>query len=76
MSRTFLLNNQPWRFQPGDRAFVRNWSQESPVSVLEQLHGCGVPHYLVQDYLGGTWQISQLELSANPILSRDGRGRR
>lgn len=71
--RTELLNIQPWRFQPQDFCWVRGWSQDYPVKITEQLHGCGVPHYAVEDHLGGKWRISQLELAGSPILKREGR---
>jgi hypothetical protein len=72
-SRTILLNAQPWRFQPEDFVWVRNWSQDYPLKVLEHLHGCVFPHYLLEDHLGGTWRISQLELSGSPLLSKERR---
>lgn len=75
VSRTVLLNAQPWRFQPGDVAYVRGWSQDYATTVRKQLHGCGVPHYLVEDHHGNQWKISQLELSSCPILSKEGRRR-
>lgn len=73
VSRTLLLNVQPWRFQPGEKAYVRGWPQDYATTVREQLYGCGVPHYLLEDHLGGQWKISQLELSSCPIPAKDGR---
>ena len=75
LSRTALFNVQPWRFQPGDAAYVRGWPQDYPCIVREHLHGCVFPHYLLEDHLGGQWKISQLELSSSPILSKEGRRR-
>jgi len=31
-----------------------------------------VPHYEVEDHLGGTWLVSQLQLSRSPITERTG----
>jgi hypothetical protein len=73
VSRTVLLNVQPWRFQPGDAAYVRGWSQDHPTTVREHLHTGGGPHYLLEDHLGGQWKVSQLELSSCPIPAKDGR---
>lgn len=73
MARTELLNQHPWRFKPHDLCWVRGWSQDHPVTIMEQLHGCGVPHYAVEDFMGAKWRISQLELSGSPISKREGR---
>ena len=73
MAKTELLNNQPWRFKPGDPCWVRRWSQDHPATITEQLYGEGVPHYAVEDYMGREWRISQLELSSSPISKREGR---
>jgi hypothetical protein len=67
ITRTQLLNMQPWRFQPGAKVYARNWSEEQPLTVIEQLHGCGVPHYRLLDAIGDYWRMSQLELSTKPI---------
>lgn len=64
----------PWRFNPGDAVWVRNWGQDPNLPsghIVEQLHGLPMPHYLIQDtHLGGTWQISQLELSGSYLGER------
>lgn len=69
--RTQQLNSQPWRFRADNFVWVRNWSQDYPVRIIEPLFGLIFPHYLVADYKGDTWRISQLELSANPLLKRE-----
>lgn len=65
--RTHFLNMQPWRFQPGARVYARGWGEEYTFTVIEQLHGCGVPHYRLLDAVGDYWRMSQLELGTKPI---------
>lgn len=67
--------SQPWRFMPGDKVYVRGWSQDQTVTVLRQLETSYpsppyFPHYVVADFLGRDWRISQLELSGRPIPNR------
>lgn len=63
-----LLNSQPWRFNPGDLAYVRGWPQQHPVQVLEYdpQPGC-LPHYLVIDCMGAEWRLPQIHLSRRPV---------
>lgn len=70
MSRVHVLNAQPWRFLPGDKAYVRDWPEEDSVLILAQLLAYPWPHYLVADATGAEWRISQLELSSKPIIWR------
>ena len=69
MKRPSELNAQPWRFKPGDLAYVRGWRQDltGRVQILDQLVGCILPHYSAIDSTGATWLFSQLELSRRPI---------
>lgn len=64
----------PWRFQAGDSVWVRGWGQDPDQpsgEIVERLVGGAVfPHYLVRDFLGGHWQISQLELSGSYLGER------
>lgn len=70
-----LALRDPWRFRPGATLYVRGWSQDQPVVVesraeIESLRQM-VPHYHCRDYEGGTWLLSQLQLSTTPILERN-----
>jgi hypothetical protein len=60
---------QPWRFKPGDRAYVRNWPPDQGVIItLRASHDFPYfPHYFAVDDKGKEWLISQLELSSKPI---------
>lgn len=69
MSRVYLLNHQPWRFEPGDYVYVRSWPQDERAVVLCQLAAHSWPHYLVMDSVGIEWRVSQLELSSRPIVT-------
>lgn len=69
MIATRILNSQPWRFTPGDLAYVAGWPQTSTVEILEQLPGC-FPHYLTRDLHGNTWRLPQIHLSRSPITDR------
>jgi hypothetical protein len=69
MSRVHVLRAQPWRFMPGDRVFVRGWTQLQTGLILCQLESYAWPHYIVADEDGGEWRISQLELSSLPIIT-------
>lgn len=69
--RTQQLKSQPWRFKVDDFVWVRNWSQDYPVRIIELLSDCVFPHYIAVDYQGDAWRISQLELSANPRPKRE-----
>lgn len=69
MSRVNFLNHQPWRFDPGDHVYVRQWPQDESAVVLCQLDAHSWPHYLVMDSVGIEWRISQLELSSQPIIA-------
>jgi hypothetical protein len=63
------LAAQPWRFIPGDLAYVRGWRQDltGQVQIIGQIAGGALPHYEAIDNAGTTWRISQLELSSRPI---------
>ena len=63
----------PWRFKKGDSVWVRGWGQDPDQpsgKILKQVVGMPFPHYLVRDFLGGLWQISQLELSGSYVGER------
>jgi hypothetical protein len=64
------LAAQPWRFIPGDQAYVRGWRQDlsGQVMIIGQIAGGALPHYEAIDTAGTTWRISQLELSSRPII--------
>lgn len=63
-----LLNSQPWRFNPGDLAYVRGWAQNQPVRVIERDPQPGrLPHYLVVDCVGAEWCLPQIHMSRRPI---------
>lgn len=64
---TRLLNSQPWRFLPGDTAFVRGWPLEDSVLITKQEAHRGFPHYLATDKHGAEWRISQLCLSSKSL---------
>ena len=63
-------HTSPWRFAPGDTAYVRGWHQSYAVTILCQLQNYGWPHYIVADVNGGEHRLSQLELSSKPIHSK------
>lgn len=70
MIQTRILNAQPWRFIPGDIAYVRGWRTASCVKILSQLQSPRWPHYLAEDYDGGVWRLPQIHLSRSPITDR------
>jgi len=63
------LTAQPWRFSPGDTAYVRGWPELHSVLIVDQC-ATAWPHYLVCDATGAQWRISQLELARKPIIWR------
>ena len=68
-------NDKRFAFRPGDKAYVRGWTQQENVLILTRLlhvSDCGIqaPHYQVLDSNGGDWQMSQLSLSSKPIVAR------
>jgi hypothetical protein len=65
--RLHLLKQQPWRFKPSDRVYVRGWHPERTVEILDVAPGV-FPTYLCLDELGATWRIAQIELSSRPIF--------
>ena len=65
-----LLNAQPWRFTPGDTAYVRGWPEASTVEIVAQLVSPAWPHYLAVDLHGNTWRLPQLHLSHSPLTDR------
>jgi hypothetical protein len=64
---TRLLNYKPWRFEPGDLVYVRQWPTEEAAKVTACLTGRAFPHYLVVDSVGIEWRVAQIELSSKPI---------
>jgi hypothetical protein len=62
-----LLNQQPWRFKPGDRVYVRGWHPERVVTISHRAIAA-MPTYFCYDELGSVWRIAQLELSRRPIF--------
>lgn len=66
---TRILNEQPWRFDPGATVYVRGWPADETGKVVSGIQPTrsGWPHYLVIDYVGIEWQICQLDLSTKPI---------
>jgi hypothetical protein len=67
---TRVLNAQPWRFAPGDVAYVRGWPEASTVEIIAQLLNPTWPHYLAVDLHGNTWRLPQIHLSRSPITDR------
>lgn len=65
---TRQLNAQPYRFKPGDHAYVRGWAQDQSVVVTLRATGLPLPHYFVVDDNCREWLIAQVELSSKPIL--------
>lgn len=61
------LNEQPWRFKPDDRVYVRGWHPERVVTISHRALGV-FPAYFCIDDLGATWRIAQIELSRRPIF--------
>jgi len=59
-----------WKFNPGDWVYVRGWSQHQPAIVVARLENHSWPHYIVGDYDGNQYRISQLQLSSKPIIIR------
>lgn len=70
MIQAQLLKAQPWRFVPGDVAYVRGWNQSVTVTIVSQLQSLRWPHYLAEDYDGNLWQLPQIHLSHSAIIER------
>lgn len=56
-----------WKFNPGDLAYVRGWSNEDTVFVVERIEGQSWPIYNCLDMKGKKWLLSQIVLSFKPI---------
>jgi hypothetical protein len=61
------IPSNTWCFQPGEHAYVRGWPQTETALILAQCEFLNWPHYIVSDWNGDEWRISQLELSSRPI---------
>lgn len=60
------MNNR--KFKKGDRVYVRNWVRNQHATVIGYADvKSSLPHYLVKIDCGACYQVSQLELSSNPI---------
>jgi hypothetical protein len=64
---TRVLNEQPWRFNPGRLVYVRGWPADERGKVTAWIQNRAFPHYLVVDSVGIEWQVAQIELSSKPI---------
>ena len=68
----------PWRFAPGDVAYVRPATADRKVTLLKpKMHATGprpvqCPHWLVRDAAGDESIVSQIELSSRPCSIRKG----
>ena len=65
-----LLKRDPWRFAVGDVVYIAGHPQRG--ATITGAFGVGRtawPHYLVQDYNGSEWQVSQQCLSRTPIVA-------
>ena len=67
----------PWRFAPGDVAYVRPATADRKVTLLHpKMHttssGAEFPHWLVRDAAGDESIVSQIELSSRPCSIRKG----
>lgn len=69
MIATRILNSQPWRFTPGDLAYVAGWPQTSTVEIVEPLADV-FPAYLARDIHGNLWRLPQIHLARHPITDR------
>ena len=56
-----------WRYNPGDLVYVRGWSNENVVLIVERLEGQSWPMYACNDMAGKQWILSQIVLSLKPI---------
>ena len=56
-----------WKFNPGDLAYVRGWSNEETIFVVERIEGQSWPTYNCLDMKGKKWLLSQIVLSLKPI---------
>ena len=70
MALTATLQQNPWRFAPGDRVFIAGHPQQPAVvtAALGQGRG-GWPHYFVVDDNGYEWRVAQIQLSSAPITA-------
>ena len=63
------MNNR--KFKKGDRVYVRNWVRNQYATVIGYAEvKSSLPHYLVKIDCGACYQVSQLELSSNPMELR------
>lgn len=56
--------------QPFDLAAVTGKAVPEAMANMLSAGARVVPHYEVEDHLGGTWLVSQLQLSTSPITER------
>ena len=72
------MPEKPWRFDPGQTAYVRPCTLDRKVKVIQQVmktapNGGQFPHWRVRDEAGKYWLISQIELSSRPATVERGR---
>ena len=63
------LNDNPWRFQPGEMVYIAG--HEQLAAVVTEAFGYGRfhwPHYLVVDGQGHEWTVPQQYLARSPIV--------
>jgi hypothetical protein len=68
----------PWRFSPGDIAYVRPCLPQYRVKLIEPItrvakNGILFPCWLVVDDAGKAHEVLQLELSSKPVSIEKGR---
>ena len=65
-----LLKRDPWRFAVGDVVYIAGHPQrEATIAGAFGVGRAAWPHYLVRDYNGSEWQVSQQCLSRTPIVA-------
>lgn len=69
MTQTAILKERPWRFNPGDVAYVAGWPVDATVLITAATAGgdYGFPHYLAVDNDGNEWKLPQIHLSKTPL---------
>jgi hypothetical protein len=67
----------PWRFAPGDVAYVRPCTPDRKVTLIREVpfapQGFVSPHWVVRNAAGDECTVAQIELSSRPCsLRKDG----
>jgi hypothetical protein len=63
-----LLKANPWRFAAGDVVYIVGHEQQpAKVTAAFGYGRLNWPHYLVVDYEGHEWTVSQQRLTRSPL---------